>query len=97
MKSCNGCNPQSIKNHNKLNLAKWHLIEQAGSGRILGIKCFFIDIIYSRLLRPSTARGSSTGLVPVDPTKVRARKSILFTECTPEVEITFLFVLLFPE
>ena len=29
----------------------------------------------------------STGLVPVGPTKVKACKSFLFTEGTPEVEI----------
>ena len=38
--------------------------------------------IYSRLSRRSTARGSSTGLVTVGPTK-----SILFTEGIPEVKI----------
>ena len=50
------------------------------------IPCF-CDIIYSRLSKCSTAKGSSTGLVPVDPTKVKALISILFTESTPEVEI----------
>ena len=44
-------------------------------------------MIYSRLLRHSTARGSSNKLEPASPTKVKARKSILFTEVTPEVEI----------
>ena len=43
--------------------------------------------IYSRLLRRSTAKGSSTGLVPVGPNKVLPCKSILFTGGTPEVEI----------
>ena len=43
--------------------------------------------MYSRLLRHSTARGSSTGLVPVGSTKVKACKSILLTEGTPKVEI----------
>ena len=43
--------------------------------------------IYSRLSRRSKARGSSTGLVPVVPANVKARKSILFTEGTPEVKI----------
>ena len=38
------------------------------------------EIIYSRLSRLSTARGSITGLVPVGPTKVKAFKSVLFTE-----------------
>ena len=42
--------------------------------------------MYSRLSRRSTARGSSTGLVPVGPTWVKDRKSILFTEGTSEVE-----------
>ena len=41
--------------------------------------------IYSRLSRRRTARGSSTGLVPVGPAK--AHKYILFTEGTPEVRI----------
>ena len=44
-------------------------------------------LLYSQLLRRSTARGSSTELVPVGPTKVRVRKSILFTERTLGVEI----------
>ena len=47
---------------------------------------FFAFQIYSQLLRHCTSRGSGTGLVPVGPTKVKARKSILFTEGTPEVE-----------
>ena len=34
--------------------------------------------MYNQLLRRSTARGSSSGLVPVGPTKVKACKSILF-------------------
>ena len=33
--------------------------------------------------RYSTARGSSTGLVPVGPAKAKARKSVWFTEGTP--------------
>ena len=44
-------------------------------------------IEYSRLSRLSTARGSNTRLVPVGPTKVKALKSVLFTEDTTEVEI----------
>ena len=44
--------------------------------------------INSQFLRHSTARGSSTGLVPVGLTKVNACKSILFTEGTAEVEIS---------
>ena len=44
-------------------------------------------VIYSPLLRHSTARGSNTRLLPVGPAKVRAGKSILFTGGTPEVEI----------
>ena len=43
--------------------------------------------IYRWLLRCSTAKGSSTGLVPVGPPKVKACKSILVTEGTPKVEI----------
>ena len=43
--------------------------------------------MYSRLLRHSTARGSSTGLVPVGSTKVKACKSTLFAEGSPEVKI----------
>ena len=42
--------------------------------------------IYSQLLRSCTARGSSTGLFQGGPTKVKARKSILFTEGSPEVK-----------
>ena len=38
--------------------------------------------------RHSTARGSNTGLVPVGPAKVKTRKSVLFTEGTPEVKIS---------
>ena len=36
--------------------------------------------IFNRLSSYSTAKGSSTGLVPVGPVKVKARKSIVFTE-----------------
>ena len=43
--------------------------------------------MYSQLSRSSTARGSSTSLVTLGPTKVKACKSILFTEGIPEVEI----------
>ena len=39
------------------------------------------------MLRLNTARGSSTGLVPVGPSKVKACKSFLFTEGVPEVKI----------
>ena len=45
------------------------------------------EYIHSRLSSRSTASGSSTWLVSVCPTKVKARKSFLFTEGTPEVEI----------
>ena len=45
------------------------------------------SVIYSPLSWCSTARGSSTGLVPVGPTKVKVRNSVLFTEGTPKVEI----------
>ena len=41
-------------------------------------KC--IDFIYSQLSRCSTARGSSTGLSLVGPTKVKVRKSFLLAE-----------------
>ena len=51
------------------------------------MSCLSLVMIYSWLSRHSTSRGSSTGLVPVGPTKVKAHKSILFTEGTPEVEI----------
>ena len=44
-------------------------------------------IINSQLSRCITARGSSTGLVLVGPTKFKACKSILYTEGTPEVEV----------
>ena len=37
-------------------------------------------MIHSQLLRCNTARGSSTGLSLVGPTKVKAVKSFLFTE-----------------
>ena len=37
--------------------------------------------ICSRLLRRSTDRRRSTGLLPVGPSKVKARKSLLFSEC----------------
>ena len=43
--------------------------------------------MYSRLSRHSTARGSSTEIVPVGPSKVKACKYIIFSEGTPEVEI----------
>ena len=43
--------------------------------------------IFFLLSRHSTARGSGIRFVPVSPTKVKAPKSILFTEGTPEVEI----------
>ena len=42
--------------------------------------------IYGHLSRCSTARGSSSGFSLVGPTKVKARKSFLFTEGFPEVE-----------
>ena len=42
---------------------------------------------YSQLSRCSTAMGSSTELVPLDPTKVKAHKFIIFTEGTPVVEM----------
>ena len=45
------------------------------------------DVTHKLLARLSTARGSITELVPVGPTKVKACKSVLFTEGTPEVEI----------
>ena len=44
----------------------------------------FINI---RLSRHSITRGSSTGLVPVGPTKIKACKSELFNEGTSEVKI----------
>ena len=43
--------------------------------------------IYRRLSSCSTARGFSAYLVTVGPTKVKARKFVLFTEGTPEVKI----------
>ena len=43
-------------------------------------------IIYSRLSRCSTARGSISGLSRGDPTKVKAHKSFLFTEGSLKVE-----------
>ena len=43
--------------------------------------------LYSWLPRCSTARGSSTRLVTVGPTMVKACKSVLFTEGTPEVQV----------
>ena len=42
---------------------------------------------YSLLSKHSTARGFSTGLVPVGLTKVKFNKSVLFTEGTPEPEV----------
>ena len=45
----------------------------------------------SQLSRHITARGSSTRLMPVGPTKVKARRSVLFTKATPEVKIRLLF------
>ena len=50
----------------------------------LGIKV--ICIIYSRLSRLNTARGSGTSHVTVSPAKVKAYKSIMFTEGILEVE-----------
>ena len=41
--------------------------------------------IYSWLLRSSTARGFSTGLVPVGTAKVKVHKSILFNQGTREL------------
>ena len=43
--------------------------------------------IYSWFSRHCTARGSSTGLCQVGPAKVKAYKSILLNEGSPEVEI----------
>ena len=51
------------------------------------IKFTGLECMYNGLLRRSTAKGFSTGLVPVGPTKVKACKSILFIEGIPEVEI----------
>ena len=42
-------------------------------------------------MRRITARGSNNRLVPVGPTKVKACKSILFTEGTPEVKIKIMW------
>ena len=42
--------------------------------------------MFCQLSRCSTARGSSTGWSQVGPTKVKARKSFLFIEGSPEVE-----------
>ena len=42
---------------------------------------------YSRFSRRCTARGSSTGLCCVGPAKVKASKSVLFTEGSPELKI----------
>ena len=47
---------------------------------------FHLYLINSQLSRLNTARGSGTGLVTVDPSKVIACKSILFTKDVPEVE-----------
>ena len=47
---------------------------------------------YSWLSRRITVKGSNTGLVPVGPTKVKACKSILFPEVTPEVKISRLYL-----
>ena len=46
--------------------------------------CF--GIVYSRLPRCSTARGSDSGLSLGSPTKVKTRKSFLFTENSLKVE-----------
>ena len=46
-----------------------------------------LSIKYSRLSRCNTARGSSTGLSLVGPDKVKASKSFLFPEDSPEVGI----------
>ena len=46
----------------------------------------FKAIRYSRLSRFNTARGSGTFLVRIGPAKVKACKSVLFTEGTPEVK-----------
>ena len=45
-----------------------------------------LDNTYSRLSRRSSARVSSTNLVTVGPTKVKAHKSVLYTAGTPKVE-----------
>ena len=50
------------------------------------LKNMLKDNTNSWLLRCSTARGSSTGLFLVGPTKVNACKSFLFTEGSPEGE-----------
>ena len=44
-------------------------------------------VVYSQLSRCSTARMSSTGLLPVAPAKVTAIKSILSTEDPSDVEM----------
>ena len=46
----------------------------------------YLDIMNNRLSGCNTARGSSTGLSLVGPTKVKARKSFLFTEDSLKVE-----------
>ena len=43
--------------------------------------------MYSQFLRLITARGSNTVLVTIGPTKVKAFKSVLFTDGIPEVKI----------
>ena len=58
----------------------WNVVEGADF-------LFSVTHSYSRLSKLSTARVSSTGLVMTGPTKVKACKSVQFTEGTPKVEI----------
>ena len=51
------------------------------------------SLTYSWFSRYSTTRGSSTGLCRVGPAKVKASKSIIYTEGPPEVEIILLELL----
>ena len=62
--------------HEKITIFKMHfsLCTQEDHFR-MGIRD-----IYSQMLRCSKARGSSTGLSLQGPTKVKARKSLFFTE-----------------
>ena len=53
---------------------------------IQGFTYLPLSVMNSQLSRCSTARGSSTGLSLVGPTKVKARKSFIFPEGSLKVE-----------
>ena len=69
--------PFSYKTHWKICVSRKELSTELFQDSIQGTMGALINC---QLSRHSSARGSSTRLVPIGPTKVKAYKSVLFTE-----------------